>query len=335
MMRRSLILSVLFLASLSAACDKQGAWGEANSIIIAASPELWGQVTDTVKSALEPRIRTVRDELMFQVTHQEPEGEYWPNLRRFRQLLLVGTPDEPWIQAAVGKLRSSPELPSITQVRDVWARDQLVTLLLLPRENDAEAVRSMLPRLRELFGEQYYQWAVNRMFLSGVDSAGAHRLRNEAGFSLVLPTVYRWRSRDSVYVFRNDNPDPAELIREIMVTWRTPAPETIDAETMLAWRTELTTAHYSYPQLVDLSDAEVGPLRVRGRDGYQVQAVWRNPPEANWPAGGPFFLRAIPCPEQDRLYLLDAWLYAPGKQKYEYMIQLETILSSFDCAGAT
>jgi hypothetical protein len=334
MMRRTLILSALLLLPLSAACDKQGAWGETNSIIIASSPELWGEVMDTVRGALEPRIRTVRDELMFQVTHQEPGGELWPNMRRFRQLLLVGTPDAEWMQDAVGKLRSEPALPSITQVYDVWARDQLVTLLLLPREGDAESVRAMLPQLGELFGEQYHQWAVNRMFLSGVDSAGAETLRNEAGFSLVLPSVYRWRDQDSVYVFRNDNPDPAELIREIVVTWRSPAPETIDADGMLAWRAELAAEHYSYPQLVDLTDAAMGPLEHQGRDGHQVQAVWRNPPEANWPAGGPFILRAIPCPEQDRLYLIDAWLYAPGEQKYEYMIQLETILDSFSCGAA-
>ena len=31
------------------------------------------------------------------------------------------------------------------------------------------------------------------------------------------------------------------------------------------------------------------------------------------------------------MYLIDAWLYAPGRDKYEYMIQLEEILGSFRC----
>ena len=38
--------------------------------------------------------------------------------------------------------------------------------------------------------------------------------------------------------------------------------------------------------------------------------------------------------QQDRMYLLDAWLYAPGKEKYEYMIQLQTILGSFRCGAS-
>ena len=39
----------------------------------------------------------------------------------------------------------------------------------------------------------------------------------------------------------------------------------------------------------------------------------------------------VSCPEQDRTYLLDAWLYIPGRSKYEYVLQLETILDTFVC----
>jgi hypothetical protein len=33
------------------------------------------------------------------------------------------------------------------------------------------------------------------------------------------------------------------------------------------------------------------------------------------------------------VYLLDAWLYAPGRPKHEFMIQLSTILDTFRCGG--
>jgi hypothetical protein len=327
------MLFTMLALPLASACDQQAAWGDANSIIFASSPELWAQVEDTVKSALEPRTQTVRDELMFQVTHQDPAGQYWPNLKRFKHVLAVGAPEDVWMQDAVGKLPASPAVPSVQQVHDVWARDQLVTLLLIPTGTDAAAVESQLPELRVLFDEQYRAWARNRMFLSGADTAEARRLESEAGFTLILPQVYESRTVDSIYFFRNDNPDPSELIREVVVTWRSPAPTIIDSTMLLAWRSELTEVHYNYPQEVELTDAQAGPIEYRGQEGYQLQAVWKNPPEANWPAAGPFILRAIPCPAQDRLYLIDAWLYAPGKQKYEYMIQLEEILDSFQCSG--
>jgi hypothetical protein len=330
-MRRTLMRLVLLVAPLTAACDQQAAWGEANSIIFASSADLWSQVEDTVKSALEPRIHTVRDELMFQVTHQDPRGQFWGNLKRFKHVLAVGSPEEPWLAEAIEKLPESPTVPSVRQVHDVWARDQLVTLLLIPTSTDAAAVQSQLPELKVLFDDQYREWAINRMFLSGRDTAEAQRVLSEAGFAIVLPEVYESRTVDSIYFFRNDNPDPSELIREIVVTWRSPIPAQVDSTMLLPWRSELSSVHYSYPQTVSLTDAEAGPFEHRGQQGYQLQAIWQNPPESGWPAAGPFILRAIPCPAQNRLYFLDAWLYAPGRQKYEYMIQLQAILDSFEC----
>jgi hypothetical protein len=172
------------------------------------------------------------------------------------------------------------------------------------------------------------------MFVSGADTALADTLAREAGFRVTIPTVYYWDRQDSVYLFRNDNPDPSELIRQVMVTWMSPLPQGLEAEGLLAWREDVAEAYYTDDQIVVLDNAEAGPIDVDGHEAYQIQAVWQSPPESFWPAAGPLILRAVRCPEQDRLYLLDAWLYAPGKEKYEYMIQLERILDSFEC-GAT
>ena len=337
-MRSALAITAAVLATLTPACDKPGAMGDANSIIVAASPELWQQVRDTIQTALEPRIRTVRDERMFKVTYQDPSQAHWGNLSKFKQLLLVGDPSEEWLQPAVREAGTLPEPPAIAEARNVWARGQSVTLLLVPGEGSPGAVGALLPELQDRYQRMYRQWTTNRMFISGQDTALADTLRSEAGFSLLLPRVYEWRRSDSVYVFRNDNPDPSELIREVAVTWRSPVPaELPGAEELLAWREEVASGSYEYPQDVDGSSAEtsqVSQVRHQGTEGVQLQAVWQNPPGSDWPAAGPFLLRALPCPSQDRLYLLDAWLYAPGKEKYEYMIQLETILDSFRCGGA-
>ena len=119
--------------------------------------------------------------------------------------------------------------------------------------------------------------------------------------------------------------------REVIVTWRTPIPEAeLNGEYILAWRESLVEGYYSFPQVVVSDQALATPGTMGGRAAYQIQAIWENPPE-EYPAAGPFILRAVTCPDQDRLYLLDAWLYAPGKEKYEYMLQLETILNSFKC----
>jgi len=326
-------VGTLLLAT--SACDTRGvAWGDGNSIIAAATPELWAQIEDTVYSALEPTTLTVREEKKFTVTHVFPADSVWLNLRRFKQELLIGTEGDFWVAKALAAVDEDVNIspPQVLQVDNIWARDQKVTIALLSADGDhVEEISSLLPHLAQLFDDQYRIWVRRRMYVTGPDTALADTLLTQFGFSVQLPVVYLWTREDSVFRFRNDNPDPSELIREIMVTWRSPIPTGFQPDSLVAWRTEVADSFYAYPQVVDLSLAEGGPFEVGGLQAYVIQAVWANPPESAWPAGGPFILRGIICPDQNRIYLVDSWLYAPGKEKYEYVLQLETILDSFRC----
>ena len=140
-------LAAVLLTSLLAACgESPRAWGEGNSLIVATSQEQWDAIGEMVELAMETRILTVRPEKTFRVTHQVPGGREWGMLQRFRQLLLVGTPDSPWIAEALARAKRevlSP--PELFQVGDVWARGQNVTILLL---------RGYADRLRCKHGDQ-------------------------------------------------------------------------------------------------------------------------------------------------------------------------------------
>ncbi|MEQ9399495.1 MAG: DUF4837 family protein [Longimicrobiales bacterium] len=329
-MRTTAASSLLLLLAAAACGETSLAYGDPNSIIAVMEPALWTEVQDEVYDALEPTIRTVRNEKTFTVTYQEPLAEYWSNLRRFRQMLLVGTGDESWMQEALEHVRDSIAGPGIYTAYDVWSRGQQVNIVLAPAGQEAAELRSHLGSINRTLDQQYREWAVNRMYLTGRDSALADTLMQQGRFQLMVPNVYQWRVQDSLYLFRNDNPDPSELIRQIAVTWRSPIPADYQPEDILEWRSDVAAA-YNEPQDVDLSDADAGPIEFRGRSAYQIQAEWRNPPELNWPAAGPILTRAVLCPSQNRMYLVDSWLYAPGKEKYEYMIQLQTILDSFRC----
>jgi hypothetical protein len=327
---RKLLLPAL-AALLTGACDdRPTAYGDYNGVVAAMDPALWGQIGTEISDALEPTILTVREERTFSVTYQDPTQPEWSNLKRFRQVLLVGTGDEPWMEDALEKVDGSVNGPGHHTARDVWARGQQVTLILVSADNPSENLRPYLAEVNRVLDAQFRGWARQRMYMTGVDSALADTLLAVGRFQLFVPQVYEWARRDSVFQFRNDNPDPAELIRQVTVTWKTPIPPDMQPEGILAWRAEVAAA-YSEPQDVDLSVVDAGPFLFQGRAAYRIQAVWKSPPELNWPAAGPFITRAVICPEQDRMYLLDAWLYAPAVDKYEYMIQLETILDSFRC----
>ena len=332
---RKLVITALAVAGI-ASCDDSFsslAYGDYNGIVAAMDPTLWEEVGEDLYGALEPTILTVTDERTFTVTYQDPSEREWGNLRRFRQMLLVGTGDESWMQEALEKVRDPVNGPGLYRAWDVWSRGQHVTLIVVDAATAADQVRSHLADVNQTLDAQYRAWAQNRMFLSGVDSALADELMATARFQLMLPEVYTWTRQDSTFLFRNDNPDPSELIRQVAVNWKSPIPTDMQPEGILEWRAELS-ASYNEPQEVDLSLTDAGPFEFRGRPAYQIQATWKNPPEQNWPAAGPFITRSVICPEQNRMYLLDAWLYAPGKEKYEYMIQLQTILDSFRCGPA-
>ena len=331
---RTIIAAVLALPLLVACGQDQRAWGEVNSIIVATSEDQWAAIGEMVETALETRVLTVRPEKTFRVTHQLPEGREWSLLQRFRQLLLIGTPESPWMVDALALTeREGFSPPEMIQVGDVWARGQNVTMLLLPTEG-ADGAEELMEPLHELLDGQYRQWSRNRMFMSGRDTLLADTLWNEAGFSMLLPEVYQRRTVDSVYIFRNDNPEPSELIRQFAVTWRSPMPEGLGQEESLAWRTELTNRYYIYPQVVDMELAQTRRLQLGDLVIEEFRAVWSNPPEDQFPAGGPLIVWSVPCPQQNRHYLIDAWLYAPGRDKYQYLLQLETILNTFRCRSA-
>ena len=339
--RRTATLALaLPLLGLSASCDSlPSAMGDVHAIVISASPALWGQVGAATLSSIERTVFTVRDERTFRALYVEPADSAWSRLYRLRQLLLIGKTSDVIMTGPLAALENPLAPPAIAQVRDLWSRGQLVTVLVLPDhttvEEDAATVDAMLPELAGIFDAQFRDWVLGRMFATGPDTALARALAADHGFSVVVPEVYDHRvagaAGEVVHVFRNDNPDPSELIRQLAVTWREGASQ-LDVDEMLEWRARIVDAHYDYPQVLDGGRVIAGPVEHHGRPAMRYQSVWQNPPDA-YPAAGPFIVLAIPCPEQGRTYLLDAWLYAPGDDKYEYMIQLEEILDSFRCAG--
>lgn len=320
------------LALVPAACGPGGtiAHGTENSIIVVAVDSLWSQVQDSVDNALETRVYTVRPEKTFKLTQVSPESQDWVTLRQFRQVLAVGTPEDQWVAEALKKTSgSAPNPPAILQANDVWVRGQRVTILVLPHEGSARALISLLPKLHDLLDQQFRVYVHDRMFASGVNDSLAGLLMKDAGFSLRLPNIYVRRDvNDSTYVFFTDKSEGDPLVRWITVTWRTDAqPMTTDA--ILDWREQLAQGFYDWKQTADTTHLQTDS--VPGfPDAREVRGVW-NGTVKNFPQAGPFITRLIPCPAEHRDYLLDAWLYAPASSKYEYMLQLDTILGSFSC----
>lgn len=297
-----------------------------------APDSVWEQVGEETYAALEPTLLTTREEKKFVVTQVDPSSPELGQLLLWKQVLVFATTGDERLQQILAEAGSSGvSAPAIVQAGDVWARGQVATAVVLERGRELDSWRALLPRLAALLDEQYREYVRQRMFVSGVDSVLADSLRRRYGWSVRIPKVYQVAVREDpggdVVIFRNDNPDPSELIRSLLGQAR-PALDSLSGAAVLAWRESIDDAHYNVPQRIDLARSEQRRLEMGGRPAVEVRATWVDEGGAV-PAAGPFIARAVACGEGT--VFLDAWLYAPRRSKYEYVLQLEEILASFRC----
>lgn len=323
-------LAATLLAALPACESHPQAWGEANAIIVVATDSLWQQVGDSVMLALEPTIQTVRDERAFEVTHVSPYDSNFVNLRKFKQVLALGVPGDPWVKPAAEAGRAAPYAHD---VEDVWANEQRVTAIVVRPEHPAQDVYAHLPEVGTRLDSLYRIWAVRRMYLSEADTALRSRLAREAGFTLFLPSVYQEERLDSVWVFRNwAEVRGNEVRRTITVASRPGVDTTTSSEAALAWRAAVI-AGYQTAQVPDPATLHRRQVTIGDTRAFEVQGTWSTLFDG-LPTAGAFLTRLVPCPAENRTYLVDGWLYAPGRAtKYEYMVQLQTLLNTFRCGA--
>lgn len=333
---RAGILACALLVLLAAGCGQQGAIGEANTVVVVtAADSLWQQVRDTTKAVLEPTFYSTREEKKFYVEAVDTASTLgFQRLRRFRQVALFGTPDDRFVREAMRSADLDPDEvtpPTVFETGDMWADGQHVIVAVLDPGRTIESWRAQLPEVGSRVERWYGDFVRDRMYVSGADSSAMDSLRSQFGFGLRFPRVYDVIVRDrddGPVIVRNDNPDPSDLIRSVLVAWRSPPADSLTAEEAESWRAAVDSVHYNVPQSIDTSGGQVRRLQVDGRTALEVTGVWSDE-GSEYPAAGPFVARLVDCP--DRTYLLDAWVYAPGKDKYQYVSQVRNILDSFRC----
>lgn len=321
---------------LAAGCGQQGAIGEANTVVVvAASDSVWQQMRDTTKAVLEPTFFSTREEKRFYVEGVDTTSSLdFQRLRQFRQVALFGTPDDRFVREAMEAADLDPadvSPPTVFETSDLWAGGQHVVVVVLDPDRPTESWRSQLPEVADRTDAWYRDFVEGRMFVSGVDSAAMDSLGRRFGFHLRFPRVYDVVVRDAEagpVIVRNDNPDPSDLIRSVLVAWRSPPLDSLTAGAAEAWRAAVDSVHYNVAQAMDRSRGEVRRLEVDGRAALEITGAWSDE-GTEYPAAGPFVARLVDCP--DRTYFLDAWVYAPGKDKYQYMLQVRNVLDSFRC----
>src|SRR5690554_954249 len=124
--RLALLLPAVLLAP---GCDLPSSVGDQTRIVAALPPAHTDALAPSVEAALEPRSFTVRDERIFDVAQIDPTTDDWLDLRKVRQVLVVGEAADPWIAPALDRVRgAAPRAPAVVQAQNVWSRPQQVTI---------------------------------------------------------------------------------------------------------------------------------------------------------------------------------------------------------------
>ncbi|MGE0022638.1 MAG: hypothetical protein AB7S70_03285, partial [Hyphomicrobium sp.] len=221
---------------LLAACGREPATGDADDVVVGAGPDVWKSVQSRVKAKLEPS-RIARGRKDFQVVYQDPTEPEWPERRKARQILLIGRPTDPWMEAALPQAEAPADLPAIVEVDDLWATPQQVTILELPEPDPRAAVTSRLDSGRARLEERYRAAVLTELFANGADQALADSLLESDGFTLLVPTAFESGYEEGVFSFRKAK-DAAGVARQVTVTWKSPVPPGLQGQALLDWRAQ-------------------------------------------------------------------------------------------------
>jgi hypothetical protein len=317
------------VAALLCGCTKPTATGSFREVRLLCDDREWERVGGALRAAVETPIQSVEPETVFALV-RVGAGEF--QTERFSaNLLLVAALDSP---DSVGQLLRKL-LPEDSQAgvrhgesflfaeSDLWAADQRVTILTGP---DLETLEAFFDRAGAFVFSTLYaplaERAVDRAYYRGGNEALEQELMDTYGWSLLLPNPWHKvvvEGERLVYFYKND-PD-----RHMMVYWASAEEVSLLPDSCLALRERLVWRHYDEDQ-VDRTRTQVEETTFLGRPALKIVGVWQNEKHI---IGGPFRTYCFVCTEQNRLYLLDLNVFAPGREKFPYLAQLEGIAATF------
>lgn len=319
----------LCLLAIAALCSCSGpvvtAVGDSDDLVVIYD-ESSSELVELVVSSLESANSWLLDEPAFKTTLTtfEQSGD----LKNIRHVLLVGT----WESGPVGDMahelfpglaESDPAGLHVTE--DVWAKRQMVGALV---GADAEAVAAFVRERGDELRDRLEAAALRRLSTSlretAVDAGMAAAMSERFGWSVGPPTGYDFYTTDEgegFVFFRRTRPD-----RTFFVYWTDGTPEFVSEQFALSRRDELAGRYLDGDVVEWNRPVEAERVDFLGRSAVRVSGWWGNRALVG---GGPFLTYCFYEPSQERVYMLDGSLFAPGFDKTALMRNLDAIAHTF------
>jgi hypothetical protein len=344
-------LIILIIALLLISCNEKNpdylpkANGKPGEIVLIVDSLQWkGKLGTELKKIFHAQVPGLpQDEPMFTLIRAHPEKNL-KLLTQLKNVVYVFTLDQQSKGSKILTRQISPETIKriqndtsfyLSTIKNEYAKGQEVMYLFgNTEENLIKHLQKNGKQIIDHFNLVERERLATNLFNSKTTQGVAAFLRREQNIEIKIPVGYKLADRQPDFVWlRQIEPN---MDKDIFITWKPYESEyQLLPDSIIAWR-DATAKKYLFEDpknpisylVTEREDADVLVKQVNFNNHFamEVRGLWRT---NNRTMGGPYLGYALADQPQALLYYIEGFAFAPGKDKREFMRELETILWTF------
>ncbi len=324
--RPTIWIAALLLLPLSCSGPVVTAVGESDDLVIIHDGAATARARNHLVRVMESEVGWLLGEAAFRTTVTTPSIAR--DLRNRRQIMVIGTWEGGDVEREIaGKIRSLDRdgPPRLHIERDIWAKGQTVGVLMGRSEDELiEFLTAHGPEILAEFEIGARTRAVDKLRGAAAESGMEAEMGRRFGWSLAPPSGYDFfttNASDGFVFFRRTRPD-----RTVFVYWQQGEEGSVTEEFIVSKRAEITKRYYDGDEIEWRRPLTVEPVEFAGRSALRLSGWWGNRERVG---GGPFMTYCFFEPTQERVYMIDATLFAPAMDKTAFARNLDAVANTF------
>lgn len=351
---------ILFVVFLNACGSEVGskyrpkspAFGKMNDIVVVCDKNVWESIIgDTFSYYYESAFPVMtQPEAIFDLRHMTSEeimaDDLKKQLRTFIVLSNLGdvnSTTSKWVGEDLGADKKSKAMADTSFCSSVgsdkWAKGQLIVYLFgKDIQTLTQAIVKTFPAVAKRIQEHDKDQLQANVYSHKNENEGARQdLIRDFGLDMKIPADYVKSPLKADFTwYRKDFNGMSQHL--IIARKKYKNPSDFSKTALLAWRDELTRSiegsakgSFMKSNPVDLPVYEYA-YQLNGAYTKELRGIWEM---ENDFMGGPFFNYTLLNASTNELVMVDAFVFAPGKEKRDYMQQLDFIVKTARLATST
>jgi hypothetical protein len=338
-----LIIGLLTLSACSDVDLRPRATGPEGTITVVTDSASWnGPIGEALRSELEQLIFTLpQPEASFNVRLQPLNSQNdLDRVQRQKNIVFVAPLSDTTNTSSFIRARlDSAVTQGVREQRlgvfpreNLWYREQLVYYITGAQPEDVvRAIKAQGPTIRQEFNEITRERQQFEMFEKGRQTALEDTLMKHHDFAVNV---------QHDYVIAQDTSNFVRLRRVLTDTWRDffiyyiedADPSVLSPTWIRQVRDSLTEKYVrgslegSYVEIDRRRPLETENINFLDRYGFETRGIWHMTQDA---MAGPFLNYTFYDEAQERIYMFDGMVFAPGYSKRDFLRQIEVIAHTF------